>query len=199
MATRYTAYLGSTVTLYTYFYFNGTLADIFSPGTVTIYRPDDSVLISGVVPTHDSTGIYSIDIVIASGEATGVYTDSWINVKYASDSTPITINNSFYVGQPFSSLPTPDMAEVYDYIYRSDGQAMEDVYGYLKIIELPENNGTMYFNPTEPGFKTYSDAAGRIQWLVPVGATFIINIPDIGYYSGPKTIGATGSYQIKDL
>lgn len=93
------------------------------------------------------------------------------------------------------------LAQLYEYIYRSDGTPISDIPGYLKVLATPSYTASSgYFgNPEDAGFKAYTDSAGMIYWMIPSGAIVQVRIPYVDLWTSPITINGTGLLHLQGL
>ena len=178
MTSRATAQQGSTARLYINFRKNAELKDPYDPGTVTLIDSQSSTIVSGLVPTKESEGVYYIDYAISVSAEIGTWIDRWASVVYASGLSPVNIDLNFYCQPSNWEGITPDTCQVWETILEQDGDPRIGITGTAKIISIPYSYGNAMYSSTYEG-TAVTDSSGKILWSLVYGATVRIAIPDI--------------------
>lgn len=186
---------GQDVILSIYFTQNGTPANVFSIGSVSIYDPN-STLISTVDSgdiANPATGLYRITYSLSESAEEGVWRDVWNDIKFTSIAEYVSSTNFFWVVPETQVIPGSATTTVHTYVREANGNNKVGIYGYAELIDPPYYKEGVYFaNPTSRGLRATSDSNGKLSWILPQGARVRFRIPDLDMVV-EKTIQDSGT------
>jgi hypothetical protein len=114
-----------TSRLFLYLFSGNQATNYYSAGTVTIKNNANTIITSGITPTHHSKGVYFVDILMTGATKSQKYKDVWENVTFQPGIDQTTFTQTF---------------EIRDNYYNNNNHKVND---YAIDIYGISNNSTM--------------------------------------------------------